>query len=251
MPFAEIATGARLFYEDVGSGEPLIAIHGMLGTGRTDIPQVIDWLSERYRVIAPTLRGYANSTPKPRDFPPDFYHRDARDVLALMDALGIEKAHVIGYSDGGEVTLVLAGLAPERILSATSWGSVGYYGPEMRDLIKGMLPATWMSEEDKALHGISDPDAFARGWVGGVMHMIAASGDVSIGRAPNATMPVLMMLGERDRLNPAAFAQRFIDRAPNARLVMFDAGHPIHRDQWEQFQQVLGDFLASAGQGQT
>ena len=242
MPFSEVSTGARLFYEDVGSGTPLIAIHGMLGNGRTDFPEVIDWLSQRYRVIAPTMRGYGQSTPHPRDFPNDFYHRDARDVIALMDALAIERAHVIGYSDGGEIALVLAGLAPERILSAASWGSVGYYGPEMRSAMR-MLPATWITEEDKALHGITDPDAFARGWTNAVLYMIASGGDVSVGRAHLATMPVLMMLGDKDRLNPEAYGRRFVERAPDARLVMFDAGHPIHRDQWAQFQQVLGGFL--------
>jgi valacyclovir hydrolase len=245
MPFAELPTGARLYYDESGAGETVIAIHGMLGTGRTDFPEVIDWLSERYHVIAPTLRGYGESTPKPRDFPNDFYHRDARDVIALMDVLGIKRAHVIGFSDGGEVSLVLAGLAPERILSAASWGSIGYYGPEMRSAMR-MLPATWITDEDKALHHLTDADAFARGWTTAVLHMIAAGGDVSVGRAHLATMPVLMMLGDKDRLNPEAYGRRFIERAPDARLVMFDAGHPIHRDQWAQFQQVLGGFLEEA-----
>ena len=44
MPFVEVSTGAQLFYEDVGQGEPLIAIHGFLGTGRVDLGNVIDWL---------------------------------------------------------------------------------------------------------------------------------------------------------------------------------------------------------------
>lgn len=249
MPFADIATGARLHYEDVGSGEPLIAIHGMLGTGRTDFPEVIDWLCQRFRVIAPTMRGYGESSPKPRDFPNDFYHRDARDVVALMDALGIERAHVIGYSDGGEIALVLAGLAPERFWSVTSWGSVGYYGPEMRSAMR-TLPATWITDEEKALHHLTDPDAFARGWTSAVLYMIASGGDVSISRAHLATMPVLMMLGNRDRLNPEAFGRRFVERAPDARLVMFDAGHPIHRDDWPRFQQVLGDFLEEVARKQ-
>lgn len=246
MPFADLPTGARLFYEDVGTGEPLIAIHGMLGTARKDLGEIVDWLSARYRVIGPTMRGYGQSLPKPRDFPPDFYHRDARDVLALMDALAIERAHVIGYSDGGEIALVLAGLAPERFISAASWGSVGYYGPDMRAVIQGMYPATWMTDEDKALHGIDSADGFALGWMGAVKHMIDAGGDVSVGRAHLATLPVLMMLGERDRLNPRAFAEHFVERAPNARIEMFDAAHPVHREQPDRFRQVLGDFLDSA-----
>ena len=87
MPFIDIATGARLHYEDMGSGTPLIALHGRFGTARTDLGNVIDWLSKSYRVLGPSLRGYGQSTPKPRDYPLDFYRRDARDVVAFMDAL--------------------------------------------------------------------------------------------------------------------------------------------------------------------
>ena len=132
MPFADLSTGARLFYEDLGQGEPLIAIHGFLGTARTDLGQVLDWLDDKYRVLGLTIRGYGQSEPKPRDYPLDFYHRDARDVLAFMDALGIEKAHILGYSDGGEISLICAGMQPERFKSVIVWGAVGYFGPAMR-----------------------------------------------------------------------------------------------------------------------
>src|SRR5262245_5233934 len=102
MPFAYISTGATLQYEDVGSGTPVIAIHGRLGRPNEDFARIFDWLSPNYRVIAPWLRGYGQSQPKPRDFPLKFYHRDADDVLAFMDALNIDKSHLLGYSDGGE-----------------------------------------------------------------------------------------------------------------------------------------------------
>jgi valacyclovir hydrolase len=242
MPFADLPTGARLFYEDVGTGEPLIAIHGRLGTARTDLGDVVDWLSERFRVIGPTMRGYGQSEPKPRDFPHDFYHRDARDVLALMDVLGIERAHILGYSDGGEIALILAGIAPERCLSAVAWGAVGYFGPEIRPVVQNNYPATWMTEEEKALHGITNPDGFALEWIRAVKHMIDAGGDVSISTADRITCPLLMMLGKRDTLNPQAYGQRFIDRTRHGRLVMFETGHGIHHQQWTEFQQVLGDF---------
>lgn len=70
MPFAEISTGARLHYEDHGSGAPVILVHGLLGTARAHLGGVMDWLSADYRVIGLTLRGYGQSEPKSRDFPP-------------------------------------------------------------------------------------------------------------------------------------------------------------------------------------
>ena len=246
MPFADIATGAHLHYEDVGSGFPVIALHGRFGTARVDLPQVVDWLSQSYRVLGVSLRGYGESTPKPRDFPLDFYHRDARDVIAFMDALGIEKAHLIGYSDGGETALVAAGLAPERFRSVAVWGAVGWFGQEVRPVVQANYPATWMDEATKQLHGITDPNPLVLQWVQALKFMIDKGGDVSLSLAPNITAPVLLMLGERDTLNPQAYGQKFIDRTPNGKLVMFKTGHGVHDEDWAAFQKVVGAFLREA-----
>lgn len=245
MPFAEISTGARLHYEDTGSGDAIIVLHGLLGTARTQVPQVIDWLAGHYRVIGPSLRGYGQSTPKPRDFPPDFYHRDARDVIAFMDKLSIEHADIMGYSDGGETALVAAGLAPDRFTSVAVWGAVGYYGPAMRPYVQRTYPGTWITEDERKLHGIPDPDAFALGWVTAVKHMIDSGGDVSLSLADKLRMPVLMMLGDRDYLNPPEHAQKLLDKMPNGRLSMFSTAHPIHDEDWDGFQRIVGEFMRS------
>lgn len=245
MPIIDTATGARLYYDEAGTGEPLIAIHGMLGTGRTDLGDLIDWVSADYHVFAPTMRGYGESTPKPRDFPLDFYNRDALDVLAFMDALNIERAHIIGYSDGGETALIAAGLAPERFKTVAVWGAVGYFGPLMLPVIARMNPATWLEEDPDtmALHGITDANAFALSWTTAVRHMIDSGGDVSLSLAEKITAPLLVMLGTSDTLNPQEYGQQLVDRAPNGRLVMFETGHPIHQQAPEDFQRVLGEFL--------
>lgn len=249
MPFAELNTGARLFYEDVGTGEPVIAVHGFLGTGRKDLGNVIDWLSSRYRVLAPTIRGYGESEPKPRDYPVDFYHRDARDVLAFMDALGIEKAHLLGYSDGGEIGLICAGTQPERFYSVAVWGAVGYFGPAVRETAQRMYPPTWMSDEDKAVIAPATPEAIVLGWINAFKGMVDAGGDVSLHLAPNVTCPLMLMLGDGDTLNPESYGRRFIDQTPGGKLVMFHCGHPIHRERWDEFQHVVGAFLREHGKG--
>ena len=212
MPFVDIATGARLHYEDVGSGEPVIVLHGRFGTGGTEFPALLDWLSHDYHVYAPSLRGYGQSEPKPRDFPLDFYQRDARDVLAFMDALHLERVHLLGFSDGGETALVAAGLAPDRFQSVAVWGAVGYFGPEIRPAVQVNYPATWMDEATKQLHGITDPDPIVLQWVQALKYMIDAGGDVSLSLAPNISAPVLLMLGEQDRLNPEAYGQKLVDQ---------------------------------------
>ncbi len=248
MPFIDLTTGARFHYEDDGSGTPLIALHGRFGTARTNLGSVIDWLSKSYRVLGPSLRGYGESTPKPRDYPLDFYRRDARDVIAFMDALGIERAHLLGFSDGGETALCAAGLAPDRFQSVAVWGAVGYFGPAIRPIVQANYPATWMKEETKRLHGITDPDPIVLQWVQALKHMIDSGGDVSISLAPGMTLPVLLMLGDQDRLNPQEFGQNFVDQTPNGKLVMFQTGHSIHDEDWAGFQRVVGAFLQAADQ---
>ncbi len=245
MPFIEIATGARLHYEDIGQGEPLILIHGLLGTAQTNFPRVIEWLKNDYHLYGIDLRGYGESTPKPRDFPLDFYHRDARDVLALMDALNIRKAHMLGYSDGGETALVAAGLQPDWFKSVATIGAVGNFTPAVRPRVQSLYPANWISEEEKRLHGIENADAFIVGWIRAMKHMIDSGGDVSLSLAHNITCPLLMMLGDQDTLNPAEYAQKFLAQAPTGRLEMFPCGHAVHDLVWSDFQRVYGAFLQS------
>jgi valacyclovir hydrolase len=250
MPYIDLPTGARLHYidtdENAESAKPVVlAIHGMLGTGEKDLGNVIEWLRPEYRVLAPSMRGYGESGPKPRDFPPQFYQRDAQDVLAFIDALELNDINVLGYSDGGEIALIIAGLAPEKFRAVVTWGAVGYFGPAMRPVIQRMFPGSWITDEEMALHQLPDRDAFALGWIQSVKGMVNAGGDVSLSLAPKITAPVLLMLGDQDTLNPEEYGRNFIERTPHGRLQMFKCGHPIHLQAWDEFQQVVGTFLKS------
>ncbi|MDX2161967.1 MAG: alpha/beta hydrolase [bacterium] len=250
MPYSEVSTGAKLYYDDIGEGFPVIAIHGWLGTAQTHLARVMDWLSGRgYHVYGPTRRGYGESVPKPRDYPSDFYHRDARDMLAFMDELEIEKAHVLGFSDGGETALVMATMQPARFASVAVWGAIGSFEPSLRPRIQSNYPAHWMDEETRRINHIKDQGAADRlvlNWISAVKQMIDAGGDISLSQAHKISAPLLMMLGDRDTLNPERLGRRFVDHALRGQLVMFNSGHSIHDEQWEAFSKTLGDFLAAA-----
>lgn len=254
MPLIDLPGDVRLDVIDTGpppgiaaTRPPVVLIHGMLGTPQTQLPALLDWLRGDYRVIAPTLRGYGQSLPKPRRFPADFYQQDARDVLALLDHLQLPPAHLLGYSDGGEVALLLAGQAAERLRSVAVWGAVGFYGPQMRPAAQRMFPATWISEADKALHGFDNADGFVLEWIQSVRRIIDSGGDLSLSLAGQMRVPLLLMLGTQDRLNPVEYGQRLVDGAPQARLQTFDCGHAIHDEAWPAFRQTVGAFLAANG----
>jgi valacyclovir hydrolase len=252
MPIVETSTGATLHYTErnpQASGAPIVAIHGLLGTAERDLGNVMDWLAEEgYRVLGLTLRGYGESGPKPRDFPHDFYHRDAKDTIAFLDALHIDKAHLMGYSDGGETVMAAAGLAPDRVASVIAWGAVGSFGPELRPIFQRTYPGDWITDEVKALHGFTDARAFTGEWVKATQMMLDLGGDVSLSLAPNITCPLLMMLGENDTLNPQFYGEKFAKAAQNGRLEMLPGGHPVHLEQFERFKELIEPFLKAAAQ---
>ena len=115
MPYARTDDGVALYYEEVGSGEPIVFIHEFAGDYRAWEPQMRHF-GRAYRCIAYNARGYP-----PSDVPEDAdrYSQDrARlDALAVLDHLGIERAHVIGLSMGGFAALHFGLHHPERALS--------------------------------------------------------------------------------------------------------------------------------------
>ena len=228
---------------------PVILIHGMMGTARIHLGHVMDWLpAQGFRAIGLTLRGYGESLPKPRDFPDRFYQRDADDLIAFMDAQMIERAHLIGYSDGGEVALIAAGRAPDRIASCIAIGAVGYFTADLRSVFQRMYPGDWITDEDKRIHGFCDAARFTGEWLRAMTRMIDAGGDVSLSLAPGIICPLIIMLGEGDKLNPQRNGERFVAAAPNAKLAMFPCGHAVHDQQRDAFYQAtLAHLRATSG----
>src|SRR3954451_4904246 len=99
MPHATADDGVRLYYEEAGSGTPLIFVHEFAGDHRSWEPQIRHF-SRRYRCVVYDARGYP-----PSDVPTDESQygqvRAVEDLLAVLDAVGADRAHVVGNSMGG------------------------------------------------------------------------------------------------------------------------------------------------------
>lgn len=104
--------GIRLSYVESGSGAPLLLLHG-LGGSHDDWRMQTPEFASHYRVIVPDLRGFGASERRE----PFTIQRHARDMMALLSALSIEKAHVVGLSMGGAVAIELALRAPQIVAS--------------------------------------------------------------------------------------------------------------------------------------
>lgn len=121
--------GASIWYADCGTGPAVILLHGGLGNAGNFGHQVAPLVDAGYRTILIDSRGHGHST---RDDRPYSYDLMGTDVLAVMDALSIQKAAIVGWSDGACTGLVLGRHHPQRI------GGVFFFACNMDD--SGTLP---------------------------------------------------------------------------------------------------------------
>lgn len=250
MPYA-LVRDQQLWYEDAGQGDVLLLLHGFTGTARADLGAEIDYFSQFYRVIAPDLRGYGRSLPKPRQFGADFYRQDALDAGALLDALGVASAGVLGYSDGGESALLVAIERPDLARSVVAWGATGAFGSEIETVADALAPVgqldsvrPGMRARIVALQGADAVAPMVEGWSAAIRAIVAAGGDVSMGRAQQIRCPVLLINGEHDHGNPEYLARQLAERIPRCTFEVWPGlGHPVHREAPELFYPRVLSFL--------
>src|ERR1044072_6739145 len=99
--------GIRIRYEEYGKGDPVLLLPGF-GGRIEELQSVIDGLSPEFRVVAADLPGSGLSEPIPRDYTPDSYQDDAHTFAAFLGEVVGRPAHLVGFSDGGEVALLMA-----------------------------------------------------------------------------------------------------------------------------------------------
>ena len=261
MPLAA-NDGVRIRWESSGSGEPVLLIPG-LGYPLEMWHRVAPALAERYRVITFDNRGAGRS-----DVPPGPYrYADmAADAVAVLDAAGVDVAHVHGTSMGGAIAQQLVHDHPGRvgslILSATWCGGETFHPaePEVYEIlvrraslppeegIRVMLPYIYdpatppeRIEEDLVIRLAHYPSK-----EGYLAQNAAASGWDSRAWLGDVRVPVLVLHGESDRLVNPANAGEIASRIPGARLVMLaGASHLFMSDRPEEANRIVLEFLAS------
>jgi valacyclovir hydrolase len=248
--------GATIAYHDVGASHggaaPLLLLHGFTGTARLHLGPLIDAIGAERRVIAPDLRGYGASRPPARDFPPDFYQRDAADMCALLDALGLKNVHIAGFSDGGESALIMAALRPDLVRSVFAWGVCGVIAPEMVQSVERWLPVSdweqsrpeWRAEIIEH-QGAEQFQPMIEGWVSAARAIAAAGGNTARDTAALIRCPALVANGDGEVGNPLPATQELVARIPRGELRIVErSGHAIHEQQPQVFLRLLREFLA-------
>ena len=259
--------GTKLYCEVHGAGTPVVFVHELAGSCRSFDPQV-DAFQERFRCIAFNARGYPPSDVPPS---PESYSQDiaAGDIAAVLDGLGVEKAHLVGVSMGAASVLQFALKEPQRALSATLAGiGSGSDEPEIfrrttREAVRlietrGMAAYaehTWTSPSRVRLKD-KNPSEFRRSHeeiaaMSPLGRMNTMRGVQS--RRPtlyahekrlgSLRVPVLVVVGDEDAgcRKPSEFLERTL---PDVRLhVMRKTGHAVNLEEPAQFNRLWLAFV--------
>lgn len=240
-----------MHYERAGEGFGLLMVPGALGTGAGDFHAQIDAFAPFFDVIAPDPRGYGRSRPPARCFPPDFYHRDAADMLALMTALGHQRFHVLGWSDGANIATIMAATAPERVTRLVIFGGQSFLTAEEIAAFNAIRKiSAWSPRAAEAMRAIygDDLDELWDRYVDGQVALYEAGGDLYSALLPKVRCPTLILHGAKDPLVPGLHPEAIHRALPGSRLHVFQGGkHNIHVRYAEAFNAMVLDFLSDRG----
>jgi pimeloyl-ACP methyl ester carboxylesterase len=275
MPHASTSDGVKLYYEEVGQGVPIVFVHEFADDVRGWAPQV-KFFARRYRAIAFNARGYP-----PSDVPEDAERysqtRAADDITAVLDHVGLARAHVVGLSMGGYATLHFGLRNPGRALSLTvagaGYGSVSadraafhrdtdhvvaqfeqggmakvaeFYtrGPTRVQFI-AKDPIGWKEFYERFASGSARGHANT---MRGVQRRRPSIFELE-SQLERLEVPTLIMTGDEDEpcLEPALFMKRKIRTA--GLVVIPNSGHAINLEEPDLFNRALLDFLTAVDAG--
>lgn len=246
---------------------PVIMLHGSPGHGADfafarspdDLTLEQIFTSDGRSVIAPNLPGFGESLQYPGEgertsafrarFVPSYSGRaHAHAILAMMDALGVERAHIVGWSNGGYAAIHAADIAPERVASVTMLASVGAQetegsGSYIFEHAKYALGIAALGAAGELIphFGLIASRSERIGWLWNFWDTDQRPAREIMGRL---TTPTLILHGRHDFLTADWNAERHHELMPTSRLVMLDASHFIPFMQTEEAGEVLLDHFA-------
>ena len=275
MPTIVTDDGVALYAESTGAGQPLLFIHEFAGDHRSWEPQV-RFFCRGYRCVTYAARGYPPSA-VPEDPAAYSQQRAVVDAVAVLDGLGIDRAHVAGLSMGGFTALHLALRHPERVLSAVVAGAGYGAQPERAAAFRAECLATAAAFEAEGAPQVAQRYAIGparvqfqrknpRGWaefaaalaghsaMGSALTMRgvqAARPSLYALRDDLATIaaPMLLVVGDEDEgcLEPALMLKRAIASA--GLVVLPRTGHTANLEEPGVFNEAVDRFLAAVVRG--
>lgn len=251
-------------YQIFGEGEPLLLIMGYSGTMDLWAPEMLKELASKYQIIIFDNRGMGKTTASDKEFT---IERFADDTRGLLDALGIERAHVLGWSLGTYIAQELSLRYPDRVEKLILYaGDCGgkeaiYPGPEIMDalgdtsassrergekLLATLFPEKWLKEHPDPrtyfpeITETSSPENVER------QYQAWQKWKGTYSRLAKITQPTLLITGADDVNTPWQNSLIMIDLIPGAWLVQLEGGgHGVMYQYPKKFSRIVLTFLAS------
>jgi pimeloyl-ACP methyl ester carboxylesterase len=232
--------GVRIWYATYGSGSPVILLHGGLGHGGNWGYQVPALVRSGYRAVLIDSRGHGRST---RDARPYSYELMASDVLAVMDALHLEKTVLVGWSDGACTALVLAAKAPART-AGVFFFACNMDPSGVKPFEPGPILDRCFGRHAKDYGQLSaTPDDF-KVFVEAVGLMQRTQPNYSAQNLAEIAVPVVIVQGEHDEFIRRDHAEHLARSIPNAELMILNGvSHFAPLQRPDQFNTAVLAFV--------
>jgi pimeloyl-ACP methyl ester carboxylesterase len=250
--------GIDLYYEERGSGPPLLIIPALGGTGYT-----LSGLEPHFRTITFDNRGAGRSSAPPG---PYTMRQLADDATALLDHLDVERAHVFGFSLGGMIAQELAIAYPERVDHLVINGAYARPNLAVVDpwltmwdqayakqidpqaftvwLLGQLLTPAFMTQVDLVTAAIATPDPYPATAQGISGQTAAIRTHDTRDRLGQISAPTLVLVGAQDILTPVTYSEELAHGIPNATLSVLDpGGHSVVFEYQDAANAALLDFL--------
>lgn len=221
----------QLNYYEQGEGFPLILLHGN-GEDMTYFTHQVDDFSCGFRVIAVDTRGHGRS---PRGDAPFTIRQFADDLKAFMDFHGIEKAHILGFSDGGNIAMCFALKYPERVeklvLNGANLYPSGVKAYAQIPITIGYYAARLFSKKS--------PEALYRSELLGLM---VNDPYIKPEELKAVIHPTLVIAGDRDLIKEK-HTRLIYSSLPNGKLAIIPGDHGVAANNPEEFNAAVWEFL--------
>ena len=256
MPTIEI-NNANVYYQAYGddrqSQTPIVLIHGSTIDSHTDWDAIAPELARRHRVFAPDCRGHGRSNNPHTSYS---FKELADDVAAFVHAMGYQRAHIIGHSNGGNVALVTLMEHPEVVQTCIPQAANAYVTrylierePKVFDPDRVARESpNWMNQMI-ALHSEVNGKEYWRELLWLTMREIISEPNYSPAELARVEKPTLVIMGANDDVNaPDEHAQYIASYIPDAELwIPEKTGHNVHLERREEWLARVLDFLERRG----
>jgi pimeloyl-ACP methyl ester carboxylesterase len=250
MPYLRIGD-ADLYADDAGDGDPVLLLHGGFCSLETLQPQA-DALVGHRRVLAFERAGHGRSADTDAEYG---YARGVADCVEFLDAVGVERADVIGYSDGAIIGLLLAMEHPERVGALVAISAnldpTGFAFSEEGAGVPRLRPRAESPDEqpdpEREAYGRLSPDGpeHADAVMEKLMRLWLSEPRIAPGDLERVTARTLVMSGDRDTIR-VDHSLLIAASIPDAELcIVPGAGHDLVTTRPELIARIAGEFLAA------